>query len=103
MNFTIVSDTFPPDINGVAGTLLRLAGGLAGRGHDIQVITTTHEVPQALGKGRLDVVGLRSLPVPGYPGIRMGMASRRSLHRQIQSHKPQAMYVAVESWLGFSA
>jgi glycosyltransferase involved in cell wall biosynthesis len=103
MNFTIVSDTFAPDMNGVAGTLLRLSRGLAGRGHDIQVITTTNEAPQSTEGGRVDVIGLRSIPVPGYSQLRMGLATRGWLRRQIRSHQPVAMYVAVESWLGLSA
>ena len=41
MNVLIVTDTFPPDINGVARTLETLAQGLAGLGHQVDVVTTT--------------------------------------------------------------
>ena len=41
MKFMLVSDTFPPDINGVARTLQTLSRGLAKRGHEVHVITTS--------------------------------------------------------------
>lgn len=38
MKLAIVTDTFPPDVNGVAMTLERFAAGLIGRGHAVEVI-----------------------------------------------------------------
>ena len=49
MNVLIVTDTFPPDINGVAHTLEKLARGLAGRGHRVEVITTSFKKAERTG------------------------------------------------------
>ncbi|MGH3435306.1 MAG: glycosyltransferase [Sciscionella sp.] len=38
MRVLISAETFPPDINGAARFAQRLAGGLAGRGHDVHVV-----------------------------------------------------------------
>lgn len=36
-------DTFAPDVNGAANFSLRLAAGLAGRGHDLHIIAQSHD------------------------------------------------------------
>ncbi|WP_375400702.1 glycosyltransferase [uncultured Amnibacterium sp.] len=38
-------DTFPPDVNGAASFSVRLAAGLAGRGHDVHIVAQTHDGP----------------------------------------------------------
>ena len=100
MNFMIVTDTFPPDINGVARTLLILAQGLIHRGHRVNIVTT---VTGEQNPPSLEVTRVRSLPVPGYESIRMGLASRKAMEREIKKHQPDAMYVAVETPMGLSA
>lgn len=100
MKFMLVTDTFPPLINGVSRTLRLLAAGLADRGHEVAVITTVE------ADGSLPAVSIEkapSLPLPGYPGLRLGLASRRLLERRMRSFQPDGVYVAVESMLGMSA
>ena len=36
LRITLVSETFPPEINGVANTLGRLSEGLRQRGHEVE-------------------------------------------------------------------
>ena len=43
MRVLIVTDTYPPDINGVARTLYTLGAGLERRGHVVEVVTTVEE------------------------------------------------------------
>ena len=103
MKFTLVSDTFPPDINGVARTLQTLARGLAKRGHEVSVITTTEESRAENIQQGVTVDAVGSLPLPGYDGVRLGFASRRYFRRRIQQARPDAMYVAVETVMGCNA
>ncbi len=68
MKLLLVTDTYPPDINGVARTLQMWVGALRDRGHVVEVVTTL------VGEGG-DEEGRRvcgSLPLPGYPGLRIG-------------------------------
>lgn len=103
MKFMIVSDTFPPDINGVARTLQTLSRGLAGRGHQVNVITTT-EASQSENAGHgVGVESIAALPVPGYEGIRLGLTSRRFFAERIRQMRPDALYVAVETLMGCNA
>lgn len=100
MKFMLITDTFPPLINGVSRTLQILATGLAKAGHSVEVITTvgggcTHE--------RLKITTVPSMPLPGYPGLRLGYASRRSFEKRMAALQPDGVYVAVESLMGVNA
>lgn len=99
----IVSDTFPPDINGVARTLQTLSRGLAERGHEVHVITTTEGARQENAAHGVTVESVSALPVPGYDGIRLGLTSRRYIAERIREIRPDAMYVAVETLMGCNA
>ncbi len=103
MKFMIVSDTFPPDINGVARTLQTLALGLSERGHEVHVITTTEGARSENAAHGVQVESVGALPVPGYDGIRLGLTSRRYIAERIREIQPDAMYVAVETLMGCSA
>lgn len=103
MKYMLVSDTFPPDINGVARTLQTLARGLVKRGHQVRVITTTERAREENAKHGVEVEAVAALPVPGYDGIRLGLTSRRFIASRIQEMKPDAMYVAVETLMGCNA
>ena len=99
----IVTDTFPPDINGVARTLQTLAKGLAKRGHSVQVVTTTDGASSDNKSHGVDVHSIYSVPLPGYQGLRMGLTSRRNIKALIDADKPDALYVAVETIMGVNA
>lgn len=103
MKFMIVSDTFPPDINGVARTLQTLSRGLAARGHEVSVLTTTEAARGDNAKQGVEIESVAALPVPGYEGIRLGLASRRFFAQRIAQMQPDAMYVAVETLMGCNA
>lgn len=99
----IVTDTFPPDINGVARTLQTLARGLSKRGHSVTVITTTEGSQQENRASNVDVESVYAVPLPGYQGVRLGLASQRSMKSVINRIRPDAIYVAVETLMGVNA
>jgi glycosyltransferase involved in cell wall biosynthesis len=99
MRVLIVTDTFPPDINGVARTLSTLGEGLQRRGHEVQVVTT---VGDAKGAGLKRHV-MHSMPLPGYPGLRFGFSSARQLLEIFDNFRPEVLYVATEGVMGISA
>ncbi len=95
MNIDIVTDTFAPDINGVAMTLGRLSDGLRKRGHHVHVIRT--------GKGKRGETIAASVPLPGYKEVRVGLPGPFKLRERWQNQRPDVIYVATESPLGKSA
>ncbi len=103
MKWMIVTDTFPPDINGVARTLQTLSLGLAKRGHEVTVITTADGAAAENARSGVKVTALSALPVPGYDGIRVGLCTKRHMRKLIRQHQPDALYVAVETIMGVNA
>ncbi|MDZ4405027.1 glycosyltransferase family 1 protein [Prosthecobacter sp.] len=99
MRILIVTDTFPPDINGVARTLNTLGEGLERRGHTVQVVTTV-EAADATGLQRQV---MHSMPLPGYPGLRFGFASLRQMLEVFDDFRPEVLYVATEGLMGIAS
>jgi glycosyltransferase involved in cell wall biosynthesis len=99
MRVLIVTDTFPPDINGVARTLNTLGEGLERRGHEVRVVTT---VEASDGSGLTREV-MHSMPLPGYPGLRFGFASIRQMLEVMAGFQPDVLYVATEGVMGIAA
>jgi glycosyltransferase involved in cell wall biosynthesis len=67
LRILIAAETFPPDVNGAARFTERLAGGLAGRGHDVHVVAPSSDgTPgrhlQHSNGARITVHRLRSHP-----------------------------------------
>jgi glycosyltransferase involved in cell wall biosynthesis len=100
MRVAIVTETYPPEINGVALTVAGLARGLQQCGHDVQLIR-----PRQPGDAyeRSNDVLMRGMRIPRYPGLRFGLPARRRLETLWKSGKPDALYVATEGPLGNSA
>jgi phosphatidylinositol alpha 1,6-mannosyltransferase len=80
MRIAIITESFPPDVNGVAHSVLRVAEQLTGRGHEILVVAPepARPVPGDLLPYR--VVRVPSMSLPGYPSFRIGLPSRRVRH-----------------------
>lgn len=100
MRIEFVTDTFPPDINGVAMTLGRLVAGLRARGHLVYVWHTSVRNDTEKVKGE---TSLPSFSLPGYREVRVGLPGRLKLLRRWRKRTPDAVYVATESLLGYSA
>ncbi|WP_406485775.1 glycosyltransferase family 4 protein [Streptomyces sp. NBC_01563] len=109
MRVVIVTESFPPDVNGVAHCTLQTARHLVARGHEPLVIapapagTTT-----ASRRGSSDapetgapcpVVRVPSLPLPGYPQVRVALPGRR-LTTALTAHRAELVHLAGPFVLG---
>ena len=103
MHVAFVTETFRPEINGVAMTCGRLVDGLRQRGHRIDVIRP-RQPGEALGRhGETSDMLVRGLPLPGYPGLQLGMPQTRQLLAQWRARRPDIVHVVTEGPLGWSA
>ena len=100
LRVALVTETYPPEVNGVALTLARLVDGLREYGHRVQVIRPRQEGNDIGGPDDLLVPGL---PIPGYPGLRFGLPAHRKLRSRWQSERPDIVHVATEGPLGAAA
>lgn len=103
MNILFVTDTFPPDVNGVAGTLETLARGLTGLGHQVNVLTTTRGSWASNASHGVGVCSVRSLRVPGYHEVRAGLIGTKKLLAHMKELEVDVIYVAVETLMGLNA
>jgi glycosyltransferase involved in cell wall biosynthesis len=104
MRISVVTETYPPEVNGVAMTLAQLVDGMHRRNHDVQLIRPKQDVGDAAGQGaRFSEVLMRGMPVPYYPSLRMGVPSKRVLVKLWSTHRPDVVHIATEGPLGWSA
>jgi glycosyltransferase involved in cell wall biosynthesis len=99
-----VTETYPPEVNGVSLTVARMVEGLQARNHDVQLVRPRQEGADTPDRGdRFHEVLLRGMPIPRYPSLRMGMPSKRALVRLWTLQRPDVVHIATEGPLGWSA
>ncbi|PYN59074.1 MAG: hypothetical protein DMD90_29940, partial [Candidatus Rokuibacteriota bacterium] len=69
----VVSETYPPEINGVAMTLARLVDGLRGRGHAVSVVRPRQWVDRRGPLRDPEEFLVHGAPLPGYGGLQIGL------------------------------
>ncbi len=104
LHIALVTETFPPEVNGVAMTLGRLVEGTARRGHRVDVIRPR----QHKGDAEAQADGIHQAPVPGVPlpryqGLKMGLPARGRLLRRWRADRPDVVHIATEGPLGLTA
>lgn len=101
LRVAIVTETYPPEVNGVALTVQALAQGLLALGHEVEIIRPLRPGEAVTAKIRQCL--LPGLPLPRYPGLRIGLPAGRTLRARWRQRRPDAIYVATEGPLGWSA
>lgn len=104
----IVTETYAPEVNGVAHTLSMIVKGMLARGIRVQIIRPRQHKEDLGGissehDGLLSELTLPGLPMPGYPELKFGLPSKRKVRNTLESFNPDAIYVATEGPLGWAA
>jgi glycosyltransferase involved in cell wall biosynthesis len=106
-HISVVTETYPPEINGVASTLAHLVSGLLVRGNKVSVVHPKQRNPRTSDSLTRDcyseAIQVRGLPLPGYHGLQFGVPAKRILRQSWSHHPPAVVYVATEGPLGWSA
>ena len=107
LRLAVVTETYPPEVNGVALTLARLVDGMRSANHDLQLIRLRQSSldghPADAPQPGFHEVLMRGLPIPRYPDLRMGVPSKGALIRQWLLWRPDVVHIATEGPLGWSA
>ncbi|MFJ9378533.1 glycosyltransferase family 4 protein [Streptomyces sp. NPDC101455] len=100
MRVVIVTESFPPDVNGVAHCALQTARHLVDRGHHPLVVApATSAGPGPDAESPCPVIRVPSLPLPGYPQVRVALPSRR-VAAAITEHRADIVHLASPFILG---
>jgi len=102
MRIAMITETWPPEINGVALTVAGLVQGLRDAGHVVQVVRPRQPEADAASEAP-DSVLVRGARLPRYPGLQLGLPTSRRLRALWRTERPDAIYVATEGPLGYSA
>jgi glycosyltransferase involved in cell wall biosynthesis len=100
MRIVYVTETYPPELNGVALTVERTVRWLRERGHRVSLVR-----PRQGRESRVteDTMLTPGLPIPMYPGLRFGLPVRSRLQRCWQRERPDVVHAATEGPLGSAA
>ncbi|MFD9097269.1 glycosyltransferase family 4 protein [Streptomyces collinus] len=101
MRVVIVTESFPPDVNGVAHCALQTARHLVDRGH-LPLVVAPATAPGTRAdalEAPCRVVRVPSLPLPGYPQVRVALPSRR-LGAALTGHHADVVHLASPFVLG---
>ena len=88
MRIAIVTDAWNPQVNGVVRTLTQTRAELEALGHTVTMVTP---------------LDFRTLPCPTYPEIRLSVLPGKGVRRMLDDFKPDAVHIATEGPLGWSA
>ncbi|MEO8039163.1 MAG: glycosyltransferase family 1 protein [Betaproteobacteria bacterium] len=104
LRVAVVTETYPPEVNGVAMTLGRMVSGLHARSHHVQLIRPRQGIADAATtRENFEEVLKPGLPIPRYDSLRMGLPARQGLLRLWRDRRPDVVQVATEGPLGWSA
>lgn len=100
MRISYVTETWPPEVNGVSLTVARTVEYLRRRGHLVDVVRPRQSRRELADRASLLVPGMR---IPLYPDLRIGFPAHAALRRHWLRKTPDLVHVATEGPLGWSA
>jgi glycosyltransferase involved in cell wall biosynthesis len=104
VKLAFVTETFPPEVNGVAMTFGVIARELGRRGHQVTVYRPGPCAPRGdSSETWFREIPLPGLPIPGYPHLRFGLPAASALHARWKADRPDLVHVVTEGPLGASA
>ncbi len=102
MQLVYVTETYPPEINGVALTVERTVRFLRAQGHEVELIRPRQH-GEAPGSSSPDEWRSAGAPIPMYPDLRLGLASTGQLQRRFAARRPALVHVSTQGPLGRAA
>src|SRR5688572_10145754 len=103
MRIAVVTETYPPEINGVALTVRHFVEGLAALGHEIMLTRPRQPAAPVEAAGRATETFVAGAALRRYPGLRFGLPSGGRIRRAWNAFRREVAYIATEGPLGWSA
>ena len=100
MRMVLFTDSYTPQVNGVARTLARLVEHAGERGHEVALVS-----PRVAGAALTDAdmhLALPSIPFPWYPELRLALPLDPWSARRLDAFAPDLVHVATEATVGWS-
>ncbi|HVY07961.1 MAG TPA: glycosyltransferase family 1 protein [Burkholderiales bacterium] len=101
LRVAVVTETYAPEVNGVALSAARFVEGLRSREHEILLVRPRQDRSDRATDQREMLT--QGVPIPNYPGLRMGLPATQALVRLWNRTRPDVVHVLTEGPLGWSA
>jgi glycosyltransferase involved in cell wall biosynthesis len=101
MRIAYVTETWPPELNGVSLTVERTVRFLRSRGHLVELIRPRQPDEAALDAG--DELRTAGCVIPMYPDLRFGFARSATLARRFAQSRPDLVHLATPGPLAWAA
>ncbi|MEI6498797.1 MAG: glycosyltransferase [bacterium] len=107
MKIAIFSDTFPPQINGVANVVYKSAVELVKLGHEVLVFTISNgsddkmNDPELFKADGFELNRITSVPIPVYPGFRFALPINNAIVK-LRKFKPDIIHTHTPFSVGWS-
>jgi len=104
-HIAIVSETYAPEVNGVAMTTGRMVRGLLETGNRVHLIAPQCETRPGIaeGGGLFQTTRVLGFSIPFYPQMQIGFPSYLSLLRTWKKDRPDVVNIVTEGPLGVAA
>lgn len=105
LHIDVVTETFPPEVNGVAHTVSMLVNGLRKVKHHVCVIRPKQasDHANAFNAAEENDFLVKSFPIPFYRELRGGLPCKQKLINRWKIKRPDVVHIATEGPLGWSA
>ena len=104
LRIAVVTETYLPEINGVAMTMGHIVRGLCARGHEVELVRPRQRAAEeAARRPQFEEILVRGFPIPRYDALKLGAPSKTRLLRQWSSRRPDVVHLVTEGPLGWSA
>jgi len=104
LRIAFVTETYPPEVNGVSMTVARVVEGMRARRHQVQLVRLRQSAADtAVHTDAYEEVLMRGLPIPRYPDLKMGLPQTGALLDLWAADRPDLVHIATEGPLGWSA
>ena len=103
MRIALATETFPPEVNGVAMTHQRLVRGLITKGHEILLIKPDRSDAPPSDSPSLRIHTVFGVPLPNYAGLKIGLPYPSELETVFDGYHPDLVHIATEGPLGLAA
>ncbi|WP_151840012.1 glycosyltransferase family 4 protein [Acinetobacter soli] len=102
LKIAIVTETWPPEINGVAMSLLQLCKGLQAQGHKILLIRPQQKRACAEFTPHRECL-VHAQKIPKYPELQFGWPQYLKVSKALESFAPDVVHIVTEGPLGLCA
>lgn len=104
LRLAIVTETYPPEVNGVSQTIAKVVKGLGEAGHEITLVRPSQGEPAGQSSGLSPrEVFVTGVPIPKYGQLKMGLPAMNRLTRLWRAQRPDVVHIVTEGPLGLSA